>query len=122
MPALHQWDYLFAFGTIFAALDAYNIGQYSSLRFRRVLSLIKILLKVPMMSLTYVNLKWDLLLILTTNSVFCDIRIFKVVDDAASMYGGCLDGIPWRRSRRCSCFWYDQERHRCTYEMFLNIY
>ncbi|TFK96871.1 sodium:inorganic phosphate symporter [Pterulicium gracile] len=25
MP-LHQWDYLFAFGTIFAALDAYNIG------------------------------------------------------------------------------------------------
>ncbi|KAK0223966.1 sodium:inorganic phosphate symporter [Armillaria fumosa] len=26
MPALHQWDYLFAFGTIFAALDAYNIG------------------------------------------------------------------------------------------------
>ncbi|KAH9943506.1 sodium:inorganic phosphate symporter [Epithele typhae] len=24
--ALHQWDYLFAFGTIFAALDAYNIG------------------------------------------------------------------------------------------------
>ncbi len=27
MPALHQWDYLFAFGTIFAALDAYNIGM-----------------------------------------------------------------------------------------------
>jgi sodium-dependent phosphate transporter len=26
MPYLHQWDYLFAFGTIFAALDAYNIG------------------------------------------------------------------------------------------------
>ncbi|KIY62110.1 sodium:inorganic phosphate symporter [Cylindrobasidium torrendii FP15055 ss-10] len=26
MPALHQWDYLFAFGTIFGALDAYNIG------------------------------------------------------------------------------------------------
>ncbi|KIM22207.1 hypothetical protein M408DRAFT_28932 [Serendipita vermifera MAFF 305830] len=26
MPILHQWDYLFAFGTIFAALDAYNIG------------------------------------------------------------------------------------------------
>ncbi|KAF9462248.1 sodium:inorganic phosphate symporter [Collybia nuda] len=26
MPALHQWDYLFAFGTIFAALDAFNIG------------------------------------------------------------------------------------------------
>ncbi|ODO08395.1 solute carrier family 20 (sodium-dependent phosphate transporter) [Cryptococcus wingfieldii CBS 7118] len=26
MPALHQWDYLFAFGCIFAALDAYNIG------------------------------------------------------------------------------------------------
>ncbi|KAF9023893.1 putative Sodium:inorganic phosphate symporter [Hymenopellis radicata] len=26
MPALHQWDYLFAFGTIFASLDAYNIG------------------------------------------------------------------------------------------------
>ncbi|KAF8912665.1 sodium:inorganic phosphate symporter [Mucidula mucida] len=26
MPALHQWDYIFAFGTIFAALDAYNIG------------------------------------------------------------------------------------------------
>lgn len=25
MP-LHQWDYIFAFGTIFAALDAYNIG------------------------------------------------------------------------------------------------
>ncbi|KAJ8519669.1 hypothetical protein ONZ45_g3389 [Pleurotus djamor] len=24
--ALHQWDYLFAFGAIFAALDAYNIG------------------------------------------------------------------------------------------------
>ncbi|KAL7412668.1 sodium:inorganic phosphate symporter [Mrakia frigida] len=23
---LHQWDYLFAFGTIFCALDAYNIG------------------------------------------------------------------------------------------------
>ncbi|OXG85309.1 solute carrier family 20 (sodium-dependent phosphate transporter) [Cryptococcus neoformans var. grubii Br795] len=26
MPALHQWDYLFAFGVLFAALDAYNIG------------------------------------------------------------------------------------------------
>ncbi|WVR06787.1 hypothetical protein IAU60_003822 [Kwoniella sp. DSM 27419] len=26
MPVLHQWDYLFAFGVIFAALDAYNIG------------------------------------------------------------------------------------------------
>ncbi|KAF5373491.1 hypothetical protein D9615_009481 [Tricholomella constricta] len=26
MPTLHQWDYLFAFGTIFAALDAFNIG------------------------------------------------------------------------------------------------
>lgn len=26
MPYLHQWDYLFAFGTIFATLDAYNIG------------------------------------------------------------------------------------------------
>lgn len=26
MPALHQWDYIFAFGTIFCALDAYNIG------------------------------------------------------------------------------------------------
>ncbi|KAK4702578.1 solute carrier family 20 (sodium-dependent phosphate transporter), partial [Phenoliferia sp. Uapishka_3] len=26
MPALHQYDYIFAFGTIFAALDAYNIG------------------------------------------------------------------------------------------------
>jgi phosphate/sulfate permease len=25
MP-LHQWDYIFAFGTIFATLDAYNIG------------------------------------------------------------------------------------------------
>lgn len=25
MP-LHQFDYLFAIGTIFAALDAYNIG------------------------------------------------------------------------------------------------
>ncbi|KAI5477868.1 hypothetical protein MNV49_005853 [Pseudohyphozyma bogoriensis] len=26
MPTLHQYDYLFAFGTIFAALDAFNIG------------------------------------------------------------------------------------------------
>ncbi|ORY90849.1 sodium:inorganic phosphate symporter [Leucosporidium creatinivorum] len=26
MPALHQYDYLFAFGTIFCALDAFNIG------------------------------------------------------------------------------------------------
>ncbi|TFK26042.1 sodium:inorganic phosphate symporter [Coprinopsis marcescibilis] len=26
MPVLHQWDYLFAIGTIFAALDAYMIG------------------------------------------------------------------------------------------------
>lgn len=26
MPVLHQWDYLFAFGVLFAALDAYNIG------------------------------------------------------------------------------------------------
>lgn len=26
MPAFPQWNYLFAFGTIFAALDAYNIG------------------------------------------------------------------------------------------------
>ncbi|WVN87684.1 uncharacterized protein L203_102872 [Cryptococcus depauperatus CBS 7841] len=26
MPALHQWDYLFAFGVLFGALDAYNIG------------------------------------------------------------------------------------------------
>ena len=27
MP-LHQYDYLFAIGTIFAALDAWNIGEY----------------------------------------------------------------------------------------------
>lgn len=26
MPIQHQWDYLFAIGTMFAALDAYNIG------------------------------------------------------------------------------------------------
>lgn len=26
MAALHQYDYLFAFGTIFAFLDAWNIG------------------------------------------------------------------------------------------------
>ncbi|KAF4575367.1 hypothetical protein EYR40_004889 [Pleurotus pulmonarius] len=26
MPALHQWDYLFAFGVLAASLDAYNIG------------------------------------------------------------------------------------------------
>ncbi|TXT10166.1 uncharacterized protein COLE_04100 [Cutaneotrichosporon oleaginosum] len=26
MPKLHQWDYIFAIGLIFAALDAYNIG------------------------------------------------------------------------------------------------
>lgn len=26
MAVLHQWDYLFAFGVIFCALDAYNIG------------------------------------------------------------------------------------------------
>ncbi|GAA5848074.1 hypothetical protein JCM5353_004839 [Sporobolomyces roseus] len=26
MPAMHQYDYIFAIGTIFAALDAYNIG------------------------------------------------------------------------------------------------
>jgi phosphate/sulfate permease len=26
MPTLHQYDYLFAFGTIFAFLDAWNIG------------------------------------------------------------------------------------------------
>ncbi|RDB17305.1 Phosphate-repressible phosphate permease pho-4 [Hypsizygus marmoreus] len=26
MPTLHQWDYLFAFGVIFASLDAFNIG------------------------------------------------------------------------------------------------
>lgn len=26
MPYLHQWDYLFAFGVIFATLDAFNIG------------------------------------------------------------------------------------------------
>lgn len=26
MPVLHQWDYLFAFGCIFSALDAFNIG------------------------------------------------------------------------------------------------
>lgn len=26
MPALHQYDYIFAIGTIFAILDAYNIG------------------------------------------------------------------------------------------------
>ena len=27
MP-LHQFDYLFAIGTIFAALDAWNIGEH----------------------------------------------------------------------------------------------
>lgn len=26
MPTLHQFDYVFAIGLIFAALDAYNIG------------------------------------------------------------------------------------------------
>lgn len=26
MPTLHQWDYLFAIGVIFSALDAFNIG------------------------------------------------------------------------------------------------
>ena len=26
MPTLHQYDYIFAIGTIFAILDAYNIG------------------------------------------------------------------------------------------------
>ncbi|GAA5896267.1 hypothetical protein JCM6882_008536, partial [Rhodosporidiobolus microsporus] len=26
MPRLAQWDYLFAFGLIFAGLDAFNIG------------------------------------------------------------------------------------------------
>jgi hypothetical protein len=26
MPKLHQYDYIFAIGLIFAALDAYNIG------------------------------------------------------------------------------------------------
>jgi sodium-dependent phosphate transporter len=26
MPYLHQYDYIFAIGLIFAALDAYNIG------------------------------------------------------------------------------------------------
>lgn len=29
MPALPQFDYLFAIGTIFAFLDAWNIGKYS---------------------------------------------------------------------------------------------
>lgn len=28
MPALPQFDYLFAIGTIFAFLDAWNIGKY----------------------------------------------------------------------------------------------
>lgn len=28
MPVLHQFDYLFAIGTIFAFLDAWNIGKY----------------------------------------------------------------------------------------------
>lgn len=28
MPALPQFDYLFAIGTIFAFLDAWNIGRY----------------------------------------------------------------------------------------------
>jgi hypothetical protein len=28
MPALPQFDYLFAIGTIFAFLDAWNIGMY----------------------------------------------------------------------------------------------
>lgn len=31
MPVLHQLDYLFAIGTIFAFLDAWNIGMLSSL-------------------------------------------------------------------------------------------
>lgn len=26
MPTLHQYDYIFAIGLLFAALDAYNIG------------------------------------------------------------------------------------------------
>lgn len=29
MPALPQFDYLFAFATIFAFLDAWNIGTFS---------------------------------------------------------------------------------------------
>jgi hypothetical protein len=31
MP-LHQFDYLFAIGTIFAALDAWNIGEQPRIR------------------------------------------------------------------------------------------
>jgi hypothetical protein len=34
MP-LHQYDYLFALGTIFAFLDAWNIGMSSLLIYRR---------------------------------------------------------------------------------------
>lgn len=26
MPTLHEYDYIFAIGLLFAALDAYNIG------------------------------------------------------------------------------------------------
>lgn len=29
MPALPQFDYLFAIGTLFAFLDAWNIGKHS---------------------------------------------------------------------------------------------
>lgn len=28
MPKLHQYDYIFAIGVIFCALDAYNIGEH----------------------------------------------------------------------------------------------
>jgi hypothetical protein len=31
MPALPQFDYIFAIGTIFAFLDAWNIGMPSSI-------------------------------------------------------------------------------------------
>jgi hypothetical protein len=53
MP-LHQFDYLFAIGTIFAALDAWNIGeqlvQALSLEVYKVLT--RLVLQVPMMSPT----------------------------------------------------------------------
>lgn len=33
MPYFHEFDYIFAFGVIFAFLDAWNIGKYISISY-----------------------------------------------------------------------------------------
>jgi hypothetical protein len=105
MPYLHQWDYLFAFGTIFATLDAYNIGandvaNVSTLLspYRRPASKLSIVLR--------------------------DIRGLPLLDPSSSLLCSRNFRVCRCRSRRCESRQYYQEwNHRaCSYTVALTSF